>query len=101
MATTTAITIATVMANARNYGPRVCTRRSWANKVRETANDIAKCAGEDKLLTGRFRSRLLSPYTMILAGVPFAGAARSPRMSLGGIVTSRKKRLYRRALPTS
>ena len=59
MATTTAITIATgVMANARNYGPLVCTRRSWANKVGETANDIAKCAGEDSfaipLLTGRF-----------------------------------------------
>lgn len=58
MATTTAITIATgIMANARNYGPLVCTRRSWANKVREIANDIAKCAGEDSfaipLPTGR------------------------------------------------
>jgi hypothetical protein len=30
--------------NVRNYGPLVCTRRSWANKVKETANDIAKCA---------------------------------------------------------
>jgi hypothetical protein len=77
-----------VEANVGNCGLLACTKKSWANKVRETANDIAKCAGEDKLLTGRFRSRLLSPYTMILAGVPFAGAARSPRMSLGGIVMS-------------
>jgi hypothetical protein len=51
MAITTAITITTVVANARNYGPLVCTRRSWANKVRETASDIAKCA-EDSFACG-------------------------------------------------
>jgi hypothetical protein len=51
MAITTAITITTVVANARNYGPLVCTRRSWAKKVRETASDIAKCA-EDSFACG-------------------------------------------------
>ena len=50
--TTKAITIALgVMANARNYVLLVCTRRSWAKKVRKTANDIAKCAGEDSFAT--------------------------------------------------
>ena len=56
--TPTVITITTgVMANARNCGLLVCTRRRWANKAKETANDIAKCAGEDSfaipLPTGR------------------------------------------------
>lgn len=42
------------------YGPLACTRRIWANKVRETANNIAKCAGEDSfalpLPTGLFHA---------------------------------------------
>jgi hypothetical protein len=31
-------------ANVGNCGLLACTKKSWANKVRETANDIAKCA---------------------------------------------------------
>jgi hypothetical protein len=33
-----------VEANVGNYGLLACTKKSWANKVRETANGIAKCA---------------------------------------------------------
>ena len=33
-----------VEANVGNCGLLACTKKSWANKVRETANDIAKCA---------------------------------------------------------
>jgi hypothetical protein len=32
-----------VGANVGNCGLRACTKKSWANKVRETANGIAKC----------------------------------------------------------
>ena len=31
-------------ANVGNCGLLACTKKSWANKVRETANGIAKCA---------------------------------------------------------
>jgi hypothetical protein len=33
-----------VEANVGNCGLLACTKKSWANKVRETADDIAKCA---------------------------------------------------------
>ena len=33
-----------VEANVGNCGLLACTKKSWANKVRETANGIAKCA---------------------------------------------------------
>ena len=46
-----------VEANAGNCGLLACTKKSWANKVRETANGIAKCARNSfaiPLPTGRF-----------------------------------------------
>jgi hypothetical protein len=33
-----------VEAHVENCGLLACTKKSWANKVRETANGIAKCA---------------------------------------------------------
>jgi hypothetical protein len=44
-------------ANVGNCGLLACTKKSWANKVRETANGIAKCARNSfaiPLPTGRF-----------------------------------------------
>jgi hypothetical protein len=44
-------------ANVGNCGLLACTKKSWANKVRETANDIAKCARNSfaiPLPTGRY-----------------------------------------------
>ena len=44
-------------ANVGNCGLLACTKKSWANKVRETANDIAKCARNSFVIplpTGRF-----------------------------------------------
>jgi hypothetical protein len=44
-------------ASVGNCGLRACTKKSWANKVRETANGIAKCARNSfaiLLPTGRF-----------------------------------------------
>ena len=46
-----------VEANVGNCGQLACTKKSWANKVRETANGIAKCARNSFALplpTGRF-----------------------------------------------
>ena len=46
-----------VEANVGNCGLLACTKKSWANKVRETANGIAKCARNSFALplpTGRF-----------------------------------------------
>ena len=46
-----------VGANVGNCGLLACTKKSWANKVRETANGIAKCARNSfaiPLPTGRF-----------------------------------------------
>ena len=46
-----------VEANVGNCGLLACTKKSWANKVRETANGIAKCARNSfaiPLPTGRF-----------------------------------------------
>ena len=46
-----------VEADVGNCGLRACTKKSWANKVRETANGIAKCARNSfaiPLPTGRF-----------------------------------------------
>ena len=46
-----------VEANVGNCGQRACTKKSWANKVKETANGIAKCARNSfaiPLPTGRF-----------------------------------------------
>ena len=43
--------------NVGNCGLLACTKKSWANKVRETANGIAKCARNSfaiPLPTGRF-----------------------------------------------
>jgi hypothetical protein len=58
MATARAITIATMReSTAENFEQLVCTRRSWANKVRETANDIAKCAEGSSPELGRDAER--------------------------------------------
>ncbi len=88
MATTTTITIATgVMANARNYGQLVCTRRRWASKVRETADDIAKCAGEDSFAIrgAHTRPHLVNfpprgglPLGLAEARAPFTGPPQAP-----------------------
>ena len=46
-----------VEANVGNCGQLACTKKSWANKVRETANGIAKCARNSFVIplpTGRF-----------------------------------------------
>jgi hypothetical protein len=44
-----------VEANVGNCGLLACTKKSWASKVRETANGIAKCARNSlPLPTGRF-----------------------------------------------
>ena len=46
-----------VEANVGNCGLLACTKKSWANKVRETANGIAKCARNSFVIplpTGRF-----------------------------------------------
>ena len=46
-----------VESNVGNCGLLACTKKSWANKVRETANGIAKCARNSfaiPLPTGRF-----------------------------------------------
>ena len=46
-----------VEANVGNCGLLACTKKSWANKVRETANGIAKCARNSfaiRLPTGCF-----------------------------------------------
>src|SRR3984885_302020 len=46
-----------VEANVGNCGLLACIKKSWANKVRETANGIAKCARNSfaiPLPTGRF-----------------------------------------------
>jgi hypothetical protein len=46
-----------VEVNVGNCGLLACTKKSWANKVRETANVIAKCACNSfaiPLPTGRF-----------------------------------------------
>ena len=50
----------TMEANVGNCGLLACTKKSWANKVRETANGIAKCARNSfaiLLPTGRFIPR--------------------------------------------
>ena len=50
-----------VEANVGNCGLLACTKKSWANKVRETADDIAKCARSSfatRLPTGRFMHRV-------------------------------------------
>jgi hypothetical protein len=47
-----------VEANVGNCGLLACTKKSWENKVRETANGIAKSARNSfaiPLPTGRFR----------------------------------------------
>ena len=47
-------------ASVGNCGLLACTKKSWANKVRETANGIAKCARNSfaiLLPTGRFIPR--------------------------------------------
>ena len=49
-----------VEANVGNCGLLACTKKSWANKVRETANVIAKCARNSfaiPLPIGRFAWR--------------------------------------------
>ena len=46
-----------VEANVGSCGLLACTKKSWANKVRETANGIAKCARNSfaiPLPSGRF-----------------------------------------------
>ena len=50
-----------VEANVGNCGLLACTKKSWANKVRGTADDIAKCARSSfaiPLPTGRFMHRV-------------------------------------------
>jgi hypothetical protein len=50
-----------VEANVGNCGLLACTKKSWANKVREIADDIAKCARSSfaiPLPTGRVMHRV-------------------------------------------
>ena len=79
MATTRAITIATTReSTAENSEQLVCTRRSWANKVRETANDIAKCAeGSSPGLGRRDSGWRLRPGGFLWALAVFPGLALS------------------------